>query len=218
MIKLYAARWVPPLVQGLVRDLRVRWALEEAGLAYDVVLLNREEWSASASYRALQPFGQIPAYEEDGLRLFESGAIALHIARKSPALLPEEPEAQAHVITWMFAALNSVEPPLQTLTMMDLFNAREEWAKMRRPGAIQAVERRLDDLAAYLKERTYLTASFSVADVLMATVLRIPRHTDLVARRPVLASYLKRCEDRPAFRKALADQLAGYKANEPVPA
>lgn len=217
MIRIYGARWVPPMVQGLVRDLRLRWALEEAGLPYEETLLNREEWTGPEFHR-IQPFGQLPAYEEDGLVLFESGAIVLHVARKSEVLLPNDPEAQAQVITWMFAALNTVEPPLQSFTMMDLFNGEEHWARLRRPAAIQAVERKLNDLSAWLENRDHLAGSFSAADILMATVLRIPRHTNLVTSRPVLNAYLQRCEARPAFRKALANQMAGYKANEPVPA
>jgi glutathione S-transferase len=217
MIKIYGARWVPPFVQGLVRDLRLRWALEEAGLAYEDELLDRDQWTGS-EYRKLQPFGQLPVYQEDGLTLFESGAIVLHIARKSGTLLPADPAAEARVIAWMFAALNSIEPAIQNLTMMDLFNREEEWARARRPAAVAAVEGRLDDLAVWLEGRDHLEGDFSAADILMTTVLRIPRHTDLVSSRPALDAYRQRCEARPAFRKALADQLAGYKANEPVPA
>jgi glutathione S-transferase len=200
-----------------VRDLRLRWALEEAGLAYDEQLLDREQWTG-AEFRTIQPFGQLPAYEEDGLTLFESGAIVFHVAKKSAALLPPDADAQARVITWMFAALNTVEPPIQTLTMMDLFSPQEQWAKMRRPAAVEAVQRRLDDLAAWLANRDFLAGEFSAADILMATVLRIPRHSDLVTSRPVLNAYLKRCEGRPAFKRALARQIEGYKANEPSPA
>lgn len=118
----------------------------------------------------------------------------------------------------MFAALNTMEPPIQTLTMMDLFNAGEDWARMRRPAAVQAVETKLDALARHLDKRDYLADRFSAADVLMTTVLRIPRHCDLVARRRVLDAYLRRCEARPAFRRALESQIASFKANAPVPA
>ena len=217
MIRIYAARWVPPIVQGLVRDLRLRWALEEAGLEYEQVLLNREEWTSEA-YRRYQPFNQIPVYEEGDLVLFESGAIVLHIARQSPALLPSDEKQQARTISWMFAALNTMEPPIQTLTMMDLFSAGEDWAKIRRPVAVKAVETRLDALARHLDKRNYLESGFSAADILMTTVLRIPRHCDLVSKRRPLDAYVKRCEARPAFKKALADQMASFKANEPVAA
>jgi glutathione S-transferase len=217
MIKIYGARWVPPFVQGLVRDLRLRWALEEVGLPYEEELLDRDQWTGP-DYRAMQPFGQLPVYRENGLTLFESGAIVLHIARKSEALLPDDPDAQDRVIAWMFAALNTVEPAIQNLTMMDLFDRDEEWAKLRRPSALQAAERRLDDLAQYLDGRDHLEGGFSAADILMTTVLRIPRHIDLVASRPALDSYVKRCEARPAFERAIGRQMASYRANEPAAA
>jgi glutathione S-transferase len=217
MIRIYGARWVPPFVQGLVRDLRVRWALEEAGLVYEAEALDRDQWT-SEKYRQMQPFGQLPAYQEDGLTLFESGAIVLHVARRSQSLLPADEGPQARVIAWMFAALNSIEPAIQNLTMMDLFNRDDEWARLRRPSALEAAERRLDDLAAWLQGREHLEGGFSAADILMTTVLRVPRHTDLVASRPALDAYQRRCEARPAFQKALADQMEGYRANEPVPA
>jgi glutathione S-transferase len=217
MIKIYGARWVPPFVQGLVRDLRVRWALEEVGLPYEEELLDRDGWT-SREYRKLQPFGQLPVYQENGLTLFESGAIVLHIAGKSDSLLPAEPNAKARVTAWTFAALNSVEPAIQNLTILDLFNRDEEWAKESRPSALAAAERRLDDLSRWLDGRDYLEDGFSAADILMTTVLRIPRHTDLISSRPTLDAYQQRCEARPAFQQAHADQLASYEANEPVPA
>jgi glutathione S-transferase len=217
MIKIYGARWVPPFVQGLVRDLRVRWALEEVGVDYEEELLDRDQWTG-ADYRTMQPFGQLPVYRDGNLTLFESGAIVLHIARKSDSLLPADADAQDRVIAWMFAALNSVEPPIQNLTLMDLFHREEEWAKLRRPSALEAAERRLDDLAEWLERREYLEGDFSAADILMTTVLRIPRHTGLIESRPALAAYVQRCEARPAFQTALARQIEGYKANEPVPA
>src|SRR6266702_4772771 len=142
VIKISAFRWAPPPAQGLVRDLRVRWALEETGLVYEQQLINWGDQS-SASYRALQPFGQIPAYEEDGLTLFESGAIVLHIAERSDALMPSDPGARARVKTWIFAALNTVEPNIQNLAAIDFFYAAEEWAKLRRPALEQMVNKRL---------------------------------------------------------------------------
>ena len=135
-IEVSAFRWVPPFARGLVRDLRVRWALEEAGLAYDTRLIGREDQS-SASYRVLQPFGQVPAYRENGLELFESGAIVLHVAERSEVLLPRDPAGRARAIVWMFAALSSVEPHVQHLASIDLFHADARWAKERRPGAVE---------------------------------------------------------------------------------
>ena len=214
MITVTAFRWVPPFAQGLVRDLRVRWALEEAGLRYEERLIGPED-QVSETYRRLQPFGQVPVYQEDGLTLFESGAIVLHIAEKSAVLLPSEPAARARAITWMFAALNSLEPHIQNLAAIDLFHPNEEWAKQRRPGALQMVEKKLDDLAAWLDGRDWLEDRFTAGDLLMESVIRILRHTDLVTARPALEAYRLRCEARPAFQKALADQLAPFAKNAP---
>lgn len=215
MIRVYAFKWVPPFAQGLVRDLRVRWALEEAGLAYEQCLIDRDDQDRP-HYRALQPFGQIPAYEEDGLALFESGAIVHHVAGRSEALLPRDPAARARAVQWMFAALNSVEPHVQQLAMIDGFYAGEEWAKLRRPGALAFAERRLDALAARLAEKDWLDdGRFTAGDLMMTTVLRIARATSLIDGRPNLAAYLARCEARPAFAKALAAQLAPFAENAP---
>jgi glutathione S-transferase len=219
MIRVTAFRWVPPFAQGLVRDLRVRWALEEAGLPYEERLIGFEDQS-KPEYRALQPFGQVPVYEEisegaEPLVLFESGAIVLHIAERSPVLLPADPAARAMVIQWMFAALNSIEQHVQGYAMTVGFYAKEEWAKLRAPSAREMADKRLDDLAARLGDSAWLEGDFSAADLLMASVLRIGRDTDLISSRPTLDAYLKRCEERPAFRKALADQLAAFTANAP---
>jgi glutathione S-transferase len=215
-IKVSAFRWVPPLVQGLVRDLRVRWALEEAHLPYEERLIARED-QQSEEYRELQPFGQVPAYEEDELVLFESGAIVMHVAERCVALMPTDPAARARVKTWMFAALNSVEPAIQQLAEIDLFNSREEWAKLRRPALVDRVKLRLAGLAVRLDGHDYLEEGrFTAADLLMTTVLRILRHTDLLAQTPLLASYCQRCEARPAFAKALAAQMAPYAKYAPA--
>ena len=208
-ITLTAFRWVPPMVQGIVRDLRVRWALEEAGLPYQVRLIGPAE-QQSEEYRQLQPFGQVPSYEEDGLVLFESGAIVMHIAERSGELMPSERKARARTRVWMFAALNSVEQFVQRLTELDLFAAGEEWAKLRRPALLAAAQRQLSQLAQCLEDREFLEGPFTAADLLMTTVLRIPRHTDLVAQFPVLEAYRLRCEARPAFQRALAGHLAPF--------
>jgi len=209
MIRVSAFRWVPPFARGLVRDLRVRWALEEAGLPYEERLIGPED-QASESYRRLQPFGQVPAYEEDGLVLFESGAIVLHVAERSEALMPSDPRRRARVTTWMFAALNTMEPRIQNLAEIDPFYAEEEWAKLRRPAAVEAARARLATLAGWLAGRDYLEDRFSAADLLMTTVLRILRHTDLLQEEPALLAYKERCEARPAFTKALAGQMAAF--------
>lgn len=214
MIRVSAFRWVPPFAQGLVRELRVRWALEEAGFAYEERLIGPDD-QKTESYRSLQPFGQVPAYEEDGLVMFESGAIVLHISERSSALMPSEHSARERAKTWMFAALNTIEPPIQNLAELDLFYANEEWAKLRRPSAVEAVKGRLASLAAWLDGREYLEGQFTGADVLMASVLRILRHTDLLAGVPVLDAYRRRCEERPAFQRALAAHMKPFAENPP---
>ena len=208
-IRVSVLRAVPPFAQGLVRDLRVRWALEEAGLAYMEKVIGPEDQKSEA-YRRLQPFGQVPAYEEGELVLFESGAIVHHIAQRSAALMPADPAGRARVTAWMFAAMNSIEPHIQNLTAIDLFYAQEDWAKARRPGALATVEQRLQDLAAALGDRDYLEGRFTAADLLMTTVLRFLRHTNIVAEIPALDSYRLRCEARPAFQRALAAQMAVF--------
>ena len=211
-IRVSVFRAVPPFAQGLVRDLRVRGALEEAGLPYVENVIGPED-QKSAAYRRLQPFGQVPAYEEGDLVLFESGAIVHHIAQRSTALMPADPAGRARVTAWLFAAMNSIEPQIQNLTAIDLFYAQEDWAKARRPGAVEAVQKRLQDLATALGDRNYLEGRFTAADLLMTTVLRILRHTDIVAQIPVLENYRLRCEARPAFQRALAAQMAVFQRN-----
>jgi glutathione S-transferase len=211
MITLSAFRWVPPLAQGLVRDLRVRWALEEAGIPYQERLIGPED-QATAAYRALQPFGQVPAIETGNLKLFESGAIVIHIAERSDVLMPSDPNGRARTNAWIFAALNSVEPQIQNLAELDLFHAREAWAPMRRPTAVEAVQKRLAAVENWLGDREYLEGRFTAADLMMTTVLRILRHTDIVSDRPALKAYQGRCEARPAFQKAMADHLKPFEA------
>jgi glutathione S-transferase len=211
MIKLTAFRSLPPFAQGLARDFRVRWALEEARIPYEARLIGPED-QASAAYRALQPFGQIPAIEADGLTLFESGAIVLHIAERSEALAPSDGHGLARTKAWIFAALNSVEPAVTTLAGLDLFHAGEAWAAASRPVAVQAVQKRLAALEQWLGGRDYLEDRFTAGDLLMTTVLRILRHTDIVSGRPTLRAYQERCEARPAFQRAMADHLKPYQA------
>jgi len=214
-IKVTAFRWVPEFAQGQVRDLRVRWALEEAGLPYEEQLIDLEE-SKSEAYRQLQPFGQVPAYREDGLELFESGAIVMHIAERSDALMPPDLQGQARTRAWMFAALNSVEPEVQNLAGIDLFHGDSEWAAQYRPIAEEAAKRRLTALSDWLDSRDYLEEGFSAGDLLMTTVLQILRHTDMVKAIPVLEDYRLRCEERPAYQKAVADQMAPFHENAPT--
>jgi glutathione S-transferase len=165
----------------------------------------------SERYRAMQPFGQVPAFEEDGLVLFESGAILLHIAARSELLMPGDIRARSRIIAWMFAALNSIEPHVQNLATIDFLHAEEDWAKQRRPAALKFAQTRLEALSNWLVGRDYLEEDrFTVADLLMTTVLRIPRHANLIAEMPTLEAYRLRCEERPAFKKALAAQMADF--------
>ena len=210
-IKVSAYRWVPPFAQGLVRDLRVRWALEEAGMPYEERLLDFR--NKPDGYRKLQPFGQVPTFEEDGLVLFETGAIVLHIAERSALLLPPDPSARARATSWMFAALNSVEPSIMSLIQIDLKFAGDAAATQMREAAVDAVKGRLASVAAWLGERDYLEDRFTAGDLLMVTVLRILRHTDMVTTMPALAAYQARCEARPAFQKAYAAQMAVFAEN-----
>lgn len=211
MITLSSFRWVPPFAQGFVRDFRVRWALEEAGLPYEEVLITSED-QASAGYRALQPFGQVPAIEVGDLKLFESGAIVLYIAEQSEALMAAGDNARWRTSAWVFAALNSVEPAAQNLVELDLFHAKDTWAKEQRPARALAVARRLDALEKWLGDQDYLERRFTAGDLMMADVLRLLGDTDLVSSRPVLRAYGERCQGRPAFKKAMADHLKSFKA------
>jgi len=216
MTRVYAFNWVPPFAQGLVRDLRVRWALEEAGQPYEEMLIDHEEKNG-ADYLALQPFGQVPAYEEDGLELFESGAIVLRIAARSEALMPHDGPARAKAVQWVFAALNSIEPHVQQIALILGFYKDEEWAKLRRPSAQELAERRLDQLAGRLGDKPFLEeGGFTVGDLMMTSVLRLGNTCGLLDGRPTLSAYVARCESRPAFQKALADQLRPFAKNAPA--
>jgi len=206
---------VPPFAEGLVRDLRVRWALQEAGLAYESRWINPQERNAEA-YRRKHPFGMVPALEIDGQASIESGAIIYAIAEQCETLMPSD--LRTETLTWMFAALNAVEPPLWNLFVLDKLHEGEEWTRLRRAGAVDEVKARLAALSEWLGDREYLLGCFTAADILMATVLRFVRHTDLVAGFPTLDAYVKRCEARPAFKDALRDQMAGYALNTPIAA
>jgi glutathione S-transferase len=210
MITISAFKWVPEFAQGQVRDLRARWALEEAGLPYRTRLLEQGDQD-KPDYRALQPFGQVPILEEEGLVLFESGAIVLHIGARSETLLPKDSGARARATQWLIAALNSVEPFIMNVALIDLFYANEEWARLRRPGAVAFVQKRLAALSAALGDKPYLDGDrFTAGDLMMTTVLRILKHTDIVTGDKRLAAYLERCTARPAFQRALAAQIGDF--------
>ncbi len=214
MIQVTAFKWVPSFAQGSVRDIRVRWALEEAGLGYDDRLLGFED-TATPAYRARQPFGQVPAFSDGKVEMFESGAIVLWIAQGSDQLMPADEAGRATVMTWLFAAMNSIEPFVAELAGIDLFHAGEAWTVERRPQVETFLRKRLGDLQTALGDRDWFAnGRFSAADILMTHVLRDLRHTDIVADYPALADYVARAEARPAFKRALADQLKPFRAAE----
>lgn len=211
MITISAFKWVPHFAQGQVRDLRARWALEEAGLPYRTRLLEMGDQN-KPDYRALQPFGQVPMLDDDGFVLFESGAILLHIGERSEVLLPKDPQSRARATQWLIAALNSIEPFVMNVALIDLFYADQEWAKLRRPGAVEFVHKRLTALSSALGDKPYLDGDrFTAGDLMMTTVLRILGHTDIVTSDKRLAAYIQRCTARPAFKCALDAQIADFK-------
>lgn len=209
MITISAFEWVPDFAQGQVRDLRVRWALEEAGLPYTPRLLAQGDQD-KPEYRALQPFGQVPIFDDDGFVLFESGAIVLHIGERSETLLPKDTQARARATQWVIAALNSIEPFIMQVASIDLFYKDEEWAKLRRPSAVQFAEWRLKCLANNLGDKPYLDGDrFTAGDLIMASVLRIM--PELTNKEPRLAAYVERCTARPAFKRAYNAQMGDFK-------
>ena len=211
-IEITAFRWVPEFAQGLVRDLRARWALEEAGLDYRVRLLDQQR---PREYLLEQPFDQVPVFRDGKVHIFESGAIVQYIGEKDERLLPRDPQGRYRAIQWTYAALNSVEPALINLLLIDIFFTGEEWAKLRRPGAIDFARLKLKRVSDWLGDKEWLEGRFTIGDLLMVTVLRFVRHTNLVAEFPNLAAFVARSEARPAFRRALADQLAVFKQHQP---
>jgi glutathione S-transferase len=208
MITISAFAWVPPFAQGQVRDLRARWALEEVGLPYRSRLLEAGE-KDKPDYRAMQPFGQVPVLEEDGLVLFESGAIVLYIADRGEGLLPKDAPGRARATQWLIAALNSIEPHIMNVVAAELFHAGEEWATLRLPGARQFAAQRLECLAQALGDKPYLDGdAFTAGDLMMATVLRIIPGLIVDER---LRAYVARCTGRPAFARALDAQMGDFR-------
>ncbi len=199
----------PDRGRGMARDMRVRWALEEVGQSYHVRLLTFKALKESP-HRTLNPFGQIPTYEEADLMLFESGAIVLHIAQRHAGLLPEEANARARAIAWMFAALSTIEPPIVEWSMALILERNKPWFEERQAMLDERVHTRLKELSAHLGDAEWLDGPFSAADLLMVTVLR--RYGAGVAMKPFanLAAYIARAEARPAYQRAFADQLAVF--------
>ena len=201
--------------KGLARDTRVRWALEEAGLPYEVRLVSFRAMK-EAAHLAMHPFGQIPTYEEGDLALFETGSIVLHIAERHPGLFPADANARARAITWMFAALNTVEPPILELVTVKLVEGDKPWKAERMPLVEDRLRARLNQLAARLGDADWLDGGFSAGDLLMVSVLLRLRPSGLLNEFPSLAAYVARGEARPTYQRAFAAQLAINAA--PLPA
>jgi glutathione S-transferase len=219
-IEITALRSVPDGAKGLVRDIRVRWALEEAGLSYTVRKLDMR-WDLRderpAEYLAQNPFGQVPVYREGEVTMFETGAIALHVGESSEALLPRDSHGRGRAMSWVIAALNSVEPDLWSYATLNFFYADQDWTALARPIFEANARKRLEPLAAYLADKEWLEDQFTVGDLMMVSVLRLFSRTDLTGDFPTLAAYVARGEARPAFQRALAAQLADFE-DQPVTA
>lgn len=203
----------PDRGRGLARDMRVRWAFEEVGQPYDVRLVSFADMKELA-HCSLNPFGQIPTYEEDGLALFESGAIILHIAERHAGLLPSDADARARAIMWMFAALNTVEPPIVERSFAVLLEKDQDWHAARLPILDNRVRQRLDQLSNHLGDADWLDGAFSAGDLLMVTVLRRLGSSGLLGDYPNLSAYITRAEARPAYQRAFDAQLAVFNASE----
>jgi glutathione S-transferase len=201
----------PDRGRGLARDMRVRWALEEVGQPYDVRLVSFAEMKDPA-HRALHPFGQIPTYQEGDLTLFESGSIVFHIAERHRGLLPKDANARARAITWIFAALNTVEPPLVEVTVAWLFERDKPWAEQRLPLVQERARKVLTDLSTRLGDSEWLDGAFSAGDLMLAGVLFRAKGTGILDQYPNLLAYVARAEARPAFKRAFAAQLAVFKS------
>jgi glutathione S-transferase len=201
----------PDRGRGQARDMRVRWALEEVGHPYDVRLVSFAAMKQPA-HLALHPFGQIPTYEDGDLALFETGAIVLHVAERHAGLLPVEANARARAIAWMFAALNTLEPPIVELGMAMLFERDKSWYEERLPMLRDRVRIRLGELSGRLGEADWLDGAFSAGDLMMVTVLRRLNKSGLLEEYPDISAYVVRGEARPAFRRAFEAQLAVFRA------
>jgi glutathione S-transferase len=209
-------RWVPPFAEGLVRDLRIRWALEEIGRPYRVKLLDAMS-PRPPGYFLEQPFGQVPAFRDEQVQLFESGAILIHLGIDEDRLLPRDRNQRMRAVAWLIAALNSVEPSILELANIDIFHRGQDWTVQRRPQVVEKIEARLKLLADALGDKEWLEGRFTIGDLMMVSVLRNLRHTDLIAGQPKLAAYVARGESRPAFQQAHADQIAVFAEHQPEP-
>jgi glutathione S-transferase len=213
-VEITAFRWVPPFAQGLVRDLRIRWALEEIGRPYRVRLLDAMN-PRPQEYFCDQPFGQVPAYKDDEVELFESGAILIHLGMQDDRLLPSDHAARMRGIAWLIAALNSVEPTIFPLLMINVFNRGEPWTDEARPKFMERINGRLKCVSEALGDKEWLEGRFTIGDLMLVTVLRQLRGTGVLHQFPNIAALVERGEARPAFQRALSDQLAVFREHEP---
>ena len=212
-IEITALPWVPPGAQGLVKDLRVRWALEEAGLDYRVRLVGMER---PPGYSEDQPFNQVPCFRDDKVQIFESGAILQYVGEKSEVLLPSDPQGKYRAIQWTYAAVSSIEPFVQFRALLNVVFADQEWAEPAKPTFDHFARLRLQQLSDRLGDKTWLEGErFTIGDLMMVTVLRIADRSGQLADFSKLAAYVKRGEARPAFQQALSDQLAAFREHEP---
>ncbi len=212
--EITAFRWVPPFAQGLVRDLRIRWALEEIERPYRVRLLDAMN-PRPHEYFSEQPFGQVPAYRDKEVQLFESGAILIHLGLQDERLLPGDTNARMRSVAWLIAALNSVEPMIFELITINIFAKGEGWTEERKPQVLENIRKRLALVAEALGDNEWFEGQFSIGDLMMASVLRNLRKSGLVEEQPRLAAFIERCTERPAFQRALADQLAVFEQHQP---
>ena len=213
-IEITAFRWVPPFAAGLVRDLRIRWALEEIERPYRVRLLDALN-PRPHEYFAEQPFGQVPAYRDNDVQLFESGAILIHLGLQDERLLPADTNEKMRAIAWLIAALNSVEPMIFELTTINLFAKGEAWTAECKPQVLENIRKRLALLAEALGDDQWFEGQFSIGNLMMVSVLRNLRNSGLVGEQPKLAAFVARAEARPAFQRALGDQLAVFEQHQP---
>lgn len=213
ILEITGYQWVPPFARGFVRDLRPRWACEEAGIPYRERLADvtdKPDWLLEA-----QPWGQVPIMRDGDIVLFESGASLLHLGEKSETLLPHEPQRRAEAISWLFGAFNSVEPWMFEWVNVTAFARDEDWARLRRPSLEEFIAKRLAPLEQRLCNQDWLGDSFTIADIAMVTVLRAIGGSKLLADHPATQAYVARGEARPAFKQAMTDQLAAFDRHEP---
>ena len=211
-----AYRWVPDFAQGLVRDLRVRWALEEIDRPHRVRLLDVTK-PRPDEYFCEQPFGQVPAYRDEQVQLFESGAILIHLGLQDERLLPADHAQRMRAVAWLIASLNSVEPAIFPLLMINVLNKGEPWTEEARPKFLERLNSRLKCMSDALGDKEWLEDRFTIADLMLVTVLRQLRRTGALDPFPNLAALVARGEARPAFQRALADQLEVFAENQPEP-